>query len=87
MKSGAKHIIYLIEDWAGYDVTPFLEAIQTSISSSQVVNQFFVKRCVHVDDTIAYLVRMSKYLTKLHRVSPLPNLELTCVESRSDSDS
>jgi crossover junction endonuclease MUS81 len=86
MKSGAKHIIYLIEDWAGYDVTPFLEAIQTSISSSQVVNQFFVKRCGHINDTIAYLVRMSKYLSKLHRVSPIPNFELTYVESRVDSD-
>jgi crossover junction endonuclease MUS81 len=71
MKSGMQHIIYLIEDYAGYDVSQFLEAIQTSISSSQTVNQFYVKRSKHIDETIQYLVRMSKFLTKLHSVLPL----------------
>jgi crossover junction endonuclease MUS81 len=70
MKSGMQHIIYLIEDYAGYDVSQFLEAIQTSISSSQTVNQFYVKRSKHIDETIQYLVRMSKFLNKLHSVLP-----------------
>ena len=74
MKSGMQHIIYLIEDYAGYDVSQFLEAIQTSISSSQTVNQLFVKRSKHIEDTIHYLVRMSKFLNKLHQVSPYPIL-------------
>lgn len=73
MKSGMQHIIYLIEDKAGFEVSGFLEAIQTSISSSQTVNQFFVKRSKHIEDTIQYLVRMSKFLIKLHQVSPLPS--------------
>ena len=71
MKSGMQHIIYLIEDYAGYDVSQFLEAIQTSISSSQTVNQFYVKRSKNIDETIHYLVRMSKFLAKLHQVFPI----------------
>ena len=69
MKSGMRHIIYVIEDYAGYDVTQFLEALQTSISSSQVVNEFFIKRTKNIDETISYLLRMSKFITKLHLVS------------------
>ena len=68
------HVIYIIEDYAGYDVTQFLEAIQTSISSSQTVNNFFVKRVKNIKETISYLVRMSKFLQKLHQVSPHTNL-------------
>lgn len=70
MKSGMRHIIYIIEDYAGYDPTEFLEAIQTSISSSQVVNNFFVKRTRNIDDTTKYLLRMSKSLSKQHQVTP-----------------
>jgi crossover junction endonuclease MUS81 len=70
MKSGMRHIIYIIEDYAGYDPTDFLEAIQTSISSSQVVNNFFVKRTRNIDETTKYLLRMSKSLSKQHQVPP-----------------
>ena len=71
MKSGMRHIIYIIEDYAGYDVTQSLEAIQTSISSSQTVNNFFVKRTKNIQETISYLLRMSKFITKMHQVSYL----------------
>lgn len=70
MKSGMRHIIYIIEDYAGTDVSQFLEAIQTSISSSQTVNNFFVKRVKNVQETIWYLQRISKFLTKLYQVLP-----------------
>ena len=66
MKSGMRHIIYIIEDYAGTDVSQFLDAIQTSISSSQTVNNFFVKRVKNVQETICYLQRLSKFLTRLH---------------------
>ena len=69
MKSGMRHIIYIIEDCAGYDVGQFLEAVQTSISSSQTVNNFFVKRVKNIQETIWYLQRMSKFLAKLHMVN------------------
>jgi crossover junction endonuclease MUS81 len=70
MKSGMRHVIYIIEDYPGCDVSQFLEAIQTSISSSQVVNNFFVKRVKNIDETISYLQRISKLLIKMHQVSP-----------------
>jgi crossover junction endonuclease MUS81 len=70
MKSGMNHVIYIIEDYAGYDPTQFIEAIQTSISSSQTVNNFFVKRVKHIEETISYLLRMSKFLIKMHQVTP-----------------
>src|SRR5271170_1454769 len=75
MKSGMNHVIYIIEDYAGYDVTQSLDAIQTSISSSQTVNNFFVKRCKNIQETISYLLRMSKFLIKMHQVTttqPVP---------------
>src|SRR5271169_466648 len=72
MKSGMNHVIYIIEDYAGYDVTQFLEAIQTSISSSQTVNNFFVKRVKNIQETISYLLRTSKFLIKMHQVSLPP---------------
>ena len=71
MKSGMRHIIYIIEDFAGYDVGPSLEAIQTSISSSQTVNNFFVKRTKNIQETVSYLLRISKLMSKMHQVSHL----------------
>jgi hypothetical protein len=73
MKSGMRHISYIIEDYAGYDVSQFIEAIQTSISSCQTVNNFFVKRAKNIHETIFYLQRFTKFLIKLHQVSPSPH--------------
>jgi crossover junction endonuclease MUS81 len=74
MKSGTRHVIYIIEDYAGFDRPEFIEAINTAISSSQTVNNFFVKRVKNIQETIGYLQRMSKFLTKLHRVPPRESL-------------
>ena len=66
-----RHVIYIIEDIAGFDASEFLEAIQTSISSSQTVNNFFVKRVKNILETTQYLKRVTHFLTKLHEVSLL----------------
>src|SRR5579859_244965 len=83
MKSGAKHVIYIIEDYPGTDLSSFLEAIQTSISSSQVVNNFFVKRVRNIQETISYLLRLSKFLTKLHFRRPLHVIPTSQIDSRT----
>jgi len=70
MKSGARHIIYVIEEHAGFEIGQFQEAVNTCISSTQSVNNFFVKRVKNIQDTINYLLHMSKALMKLHQVSP-----------------
>lgn len=42
------------------------DAVNTAISSTQVVNGFFLKRTSKIDDTIRYLARMHKHLTNLY---------------------
>lgn len=73
-KSGVKNIVYIIEDYSmGTVEGPIQEAIDTAISSMQVVNGFFVKKTAKLDDTIRYLVRMTKMLEGVYSVSRHPN--------------
>ena len=85
-RSGVKNIIYLIEDlgnWVpggpngGGDGGGYMhEAVNTAISSTQVVNGFFLKRTSKVDDTIRYLARMHNFLSKLYAkqtLYPIPS--------------
>lgn len=67
-KSGVKNVIYLIEEFSlsTEKSTKFHEAIQSAISSTQVVNGYFVKRTVKLDETIRYLARMTKMLKSLY---------------------
>lgn len=87
-RSGVKNIIYLIEDlgnWVpgrsngggGADDGGYMrEAVNTAISSTQVVNGFFLKRTSKVDDSIRYLARMHSFLSKLYAkqtLYPIPS--------------
>ena len=72
-KSGVKNVIYLIEEFSlsTEKSTKFHEAIQSAISSTQVVNGYFVKRTMKLDETIRYLARMTKMLKSLYESKPL----------------
>ena len=72
-KSGVKNIIYLIEEFSlsTEKSTKFHEAIQSAIASTQVVNGYFVKRTVKLDETIRYLARMTKILKSQYESKPL----------------
>lgn len=72
-KSGVKNVIYLIEEFSlsTEKSTKFHEAIQSAIASTQVVNSYFVKRTVKLDETIRYLARMTKMLKSLYESKPL----------------
>ena len=86
-RCGIKNIIYLIEDlgnWVpggsnggGADDGRYMrEAVNTAISSTQVVNGFFLKRTSKVDDSIRYLARMHGFLSKLYTkrtLYPIPS--------------
>lgn len=63
-KSGVRNVIYLIEEFSlsTEKSTKFHEAIQSAIASTQVVNGYFVKRTMKLDETIRYLARMTKIL-------------------------
>lgn len=72
-KSGVKNVIYLIEEFSlsTERSTKFHEAIQSAIASTQVVDGYFVKRTVKLDETIRYLARMTKMLKSLYESKPL----------------
>ena len=72
-KSGVKNVIYLIEEFSlsTEKSTKFHEAIQSAIAATQVVNGYFVKRTVKLDETIRYLARMTKMLKSLYESKPL----------------
>jgi crossover junction endonuclease MUS81 len=83
-KSGVKNVIYIIEDFSLRDVdVQMRDSIDTAISSTQVVNRFFVKRTSKLDDTIRYLVRMTKLLQETYRDKDLYVLPENMVESRT----
>ncbi|CAF9923474.1 MAG: Crossover junction endonuclease mus81 [Alectoria fallacina] len=72
-KSGVKNVIYLIEEFSlsMEKSSKYHEAIQSAIASTQVVNGYFVKRTVKLDETIRYLARMTKMLKSLYESKPL----------------
>lgn len=72
-KSGVKNVIYLIEEFSlsTEKSTKFHEAIQSAIATTQVVNGYFVKRTVKLDETIRYLACMTKMLKSLYESKPL----------------
>jgi len=83
-KSGVKNVIYIIEDFNLRDVDiQMRDSIDTAISSTQVVNRFFVKRTSKLDDTIRYLVRMTKLLQEIYRDKDLYILPENMVDSRT----
>lgn len=67
--SGISQILYLIED---YDVENqmkrFGAQIQTALSSTQVVDGFFVERTTGIDASVDYLARMHRVIRQLYEV-------------------
>lgn len=69
-KSGVKNKIYIIEEYSSVD-SNYDTHIATAIASTQVINNFFVKKTQRMDDTIDYLVRMTHILKKKYESHPL----------------
>ena len=68
-RSGIGQIIYLIEDYNLKEVAEFgIDAIKSAMTSTQVLNGFFLKRTGAIDQSIDYLVRMTNMLKKLYEV-------------------
>ncbi|MCJ1402557.1 Crossover junction endonuclease mus81 [Xylographa trunciseda] len=72
-KSGVKNVVYVIEE-----ITMDAEAMQhnherimSAITSTQVVNGYFVKKTQKLDDTIRYLAKMTKMLKVLYESKPI----------------
>ncbi|CAG8507983.1 11387_t:CDS:2, partial [Racocetra persica] len=71
-KSGASQIIYLIEDYNLEEVAEFgIDAIKTALSSIQMLNGYFLKRTATIDQSIDYLVRMTRMLKAMYENTTL----------------
>ncbi|CAG9970654.1 unnamed protein product [Clonostachys byssicola] len=72
-RSGVKKVIYIIEDISmdSGTLTKYEEAVQSAIASTQVVNEYFVKRTTKMDETIRYLARMTAMLKRTYERRPL----------------
>ncbi|KAF7720894.1 Crossover junction endonuclease mus81 [Apophysomyces ossiformis] len=67
-RSGAHKVIYVVEEYNKEEAERFgVQAIQTALSSTQVVDGFFLKRTSTIDDTIDYLVTVTKMVEKLYQ--------------------
>ena len=72
-RSGVRNVAYLVEE-ISMDATYFQkyeEAVQSAMASMQVVNGYFLKRTQKMDDTISYLVSMTKTLKTVYEGKPL----------------
>lgn len=68
MKSGIGNVIYLIEEYNLGDTAANRKGvIETAISSTQVVNDFFLKRTKSLDETIRYVVRLTRNLEQSYK--------------------
>jgi crossover junction endonuclease MUS81 len=69
-RSGVRNVIYLIEEFAITETygpgVRFQDSIESAIASTQVVNDYFVKRTRNLDDTIRYLARMTSLLRDMY---------------------
>lgn len=81
-KSGVKNVVYVIEEFSmsSERVLQFHEAIESSIASTQVVDGYFVKKTLKLDDTIRYLARMTVMLKGIYESKPLYIIPTTHLE-------
>lgn len=63
-KSGVKNVIYIIEEISmnADHFQKYEEAVESAIASMQVVSGYFVKKTQKMDDTIGYLIKLTKML-------------------------
>ena len=70
-RSGIKNVVYVIEAFSMQEETihKYQEALESSIASTQVIDGYYVKKTLKLDDTIRYLARMTMMLKRLYEVS------------------
>lgn len=69
-KLGVKNVVYIIEEFtvSSEKISHFHDAIDSAIGSMQVVDGYFVKKTMKLDDTIRYLARMTGMLKSMYEV-------------------
>ncbi|RDA83083.1 hypothetical protein CP532_2559 [Ophiocordyceps camponoti-leonardi (nom. inval.)] len=63
-RSGVNRVIYIVEEISmdSAALQRYDDAVQSAIASLQVVNGYFVKRTIKMDETIKYLSRLTRML-------------------------
>ncbi len=65
-----RNIIYLVEETHLQEAKSFgWETIQTALVQIQVREKFFLKRVLHSEESVEYLVAMTEQLKELYLVS------------------
>ncbi|KAJ5861330.1 uncharacterized protein N7529_008640 [Penicillium soppii] len=79
-RSGIKNVIYLIEEFAvkhpdstSGSAAQYQEMVASAIASTQVLNEYFIKKTKHLDESIRYLARMTLLLRKMYGVEDSPS--------------
>lgn len=79
-RSGIKNVIYLIEEFAvthpdstSGSASQYQEMVASAIASTQVLNEYFIKKTKHLDESIRYLARMTLLLRKMYGVEDAPS--------------
>ncbi|KAJ3276736.1 Crossover junction endonuclease mus81 [Terramyces sp. JEL0728] len=72
-RSGVENIIYLVEEFNPTAFNP--EAMATSLTQTQILNNFFLKQTANVQETVKYLRDMTSVLTVEYKKRPLHVLE------------
>ncbi|QRW00213.1 DNA excision repair protein ERCC-4 [Ceratobasidium sp. AG-Ba] len=66
--TGISHVYYLVEDYDTERIAgQWREQINTSLSSTQVIDRFFLKETTSIEDTLDYLSRLHNTILTLHK--------------------
>ena len=84
-RSGIKNVTYIIEDFSisADNEDKYGEAVSSAIASTQVVNNYFVKKTAKLDDTIRYLARMTKMLQAMYEKRDLQIIPTKVIEAKT----
>lgn len=71
-RSGADKVIYVVEEYNREEAERFgAQAIQTALSSTQIIDGIFLKRTNSIDETIDYLVSVTNIVKQIYKDTTL----------------
>lgn len=71
-RSGSEKVIYLVEEYNQQEIINHgVQAIQTAMSSTQIIDGFFLKRTNNIEESIDYIVSISKLIHTIYKDTTL----------------
>ncbi|CAE6433570.1 unnamed protein product, partial [Rhizoctonia solani] len=79
--TGISHIYYLVEDFDTERIARhWRDQINTALSSTQVIDRFFLKETTSIEDTLDYLYNLHTTILKIYADKPLRMIPLHLVK-------